>query len=492
MTEEQVKDNPVKNFAVTGYLKEFTKELKEEKGIEPTLEDFNAAISILTTTTVIEACSINSAVMQVEIGEGGIMHLQGYFQLTTKKRRSTFNNLIREHTPFNFSVQNARGKAAQNVAYCTKTTGEWNYPNGETKMNITVSPKPIWIYKDGLVKKGERSDLKEATRAVENGATLRELDQRFPTVMARTGRGIKDIMFRKKMFESKETRLGKVFVFTGGTGTGKSWEARHLFSKQIGLNSDEIFSLDFENRNLWFDGYNGENILLLDDYTPNAITRSKLLRILDIYQFQGQIKGGYIVAEWDYVFITTNYDVGDLCTKTEYITVKDKDGNDRTEAIEVPDPAFISRITGVLDYNDMPDLRSPNGEFQTINRKDWNPGGDVPKSVAPYYLQPWNMEHLQMLQEPMRVQGATLPASPKQQQLLRRGRIEQEIRPTQSVLLPRSSPRSNISSKPVRTIGFEPEGSYTTFDGAERNGLRHQSRRWKESQQSNPLVNQKS
>ena len=34
MTEEQVKDNPVKNFAVTGYLKEFTKELKEEKGIE--------------------------------------------------------------------------------------------------------------------------------------------------------------------------------------------------------------------------------------------------------------------------------------------------------------------------------------------------------------------------------------------------------------------------------------------------------------------------
>ena len=94
MTEEQVKDNPVKNFAVTGYLKEFTKELKEEKGIEPTLEDFNAAISILTTTTVIEACSINSAVMQVEIGEGGIMHLQGYFQLTPKKRRSPFNNLI--------------------------------------------------------------------------------------------------------------------------------------------------------------------------------------------------------------------------------------------------------------------------------------------------------------------------------------------------------------------------------------------------------------
>ena len=391
MAEEQVKDNPVKNFAVTGYLKEFTKELKEEKGIEPTLEDFNAAISILTSTTVIEACSINSAVMQVEIGEGGTMHLQGYFQLTTKKRRSTFNNLIREHTPFNFSVQNARGKAAQNVAYCTKTTGEWNYPNGETKMNITLSPKPIWINKDGLVKKGERSDLREATRAVENGATLRELDQRFPTVMARTGRGIKDIMFRKKMSESKETRLGKVFIFTGGTGTGKSWEARHLFSKQIGLNSDEIFSLDFENKNLWFDGYNGEKILLLDDYTPNAITRSKLLRILDIYQFQGQIKGGYVVAEWDYVFITTNYDVGDLCTRTEYRIVKDKHGNDRTEPIEVPDPAFMSRITGVLDYQDMPDLRSPNGSYQTIYRKDWNPGGDVPKSVAP--LLPATLEH---------------------------------------------------------------------------------------------------
>ena len=45
MAQDEDKDNPVKNFAITGYLKEFTKEKKDEKGVEPTLEDFNSAIN---------------------------------------------------------------------------------------------------------------------------------------------------------------------------------------------------------------------------------------------------------------------------------------------------------------------------------------------------------------------------------------------------------------------------------------------------------------
>tara|TARA_B100000683_G_scaffold126005_1_gene123626 strand:+ start:187 stop:1458 length:1272 start_codon:yes stop_codon:yes gene_type:complete len=377
-------DSPRSNFTITGYLQAFTKEMKEKDGIEPTMDDWNAAIEILCSTDVIEECDIRCAVMQVEEGEGGTQHLQAFLQTIKKRRIAWLSKRIREHTPFTFSIQESMGNAQQNVAYATKPTGPWEYADGRTKMNKTLSPKPIWINKSALVKKGERSDIKEAIRAAENGSTLRELDQRFPTVMARSGRGIKDIIFRKKMAESKQNRLGRVFIFTGGTGCGKSWEARNLFSKQIGLGPDDVFSLDFENRNLWFDGYNGEKILLLDDYVPNSITRSKFLRLLDIYQFPCQVKGGYTIAEWDYVFITTNYPVDSLCTFPKY--------NEETKEVDdITDPAFASRITGVIDYQDMPDLRNPDGDYQTINRKDWDFGNNVPKSVES--LLPSTLEH---------------------------------------------------------------------------------------------------
>jgi hypothetical protein len=377
-------ESPKTNFTITGYLQAFTKEMKEKDGIEPTLDDWMAAIDILCSTDVVEECRIKSAVMQVECGEGGTQHLQCFMQISKKVRINWLQKRIREHTPFTFSIQESQGNAQQNVAYATKPTGDWEYANGQTKMNTTLSPKPIWINQNALVKKGERSDIREAIRAAENGSSMRELDQRFPTIMARSGRGIKDLIFRKKMAESKQPRLGNVFIFTGGTGSGKSWEARNQFSQQIGFGPDDVFSLDFENRNLWFDGYDGEKILLLDDYVPNAINRSKFLRLLDIYQFPAQVKGSYTIGEWDYVFITTNFPIESLCTQTIY-------NKDTEEMEEVPDPAFISRITGVIDYKDMPDLRNGGGEYQTINRKDWDFSNDVPKSVES--LLPSTLEH---------------------------------------------------------------------------------------------------
>jgi hypothetical protein len=93
------------------------------------------------TADVVEALGIHSLVAQVEQGENGTMHLQGYAQLVNKARRATFNKRVRKHTPFNFSLQNARGTALDNVAYCTKPTGLGLYSNGTEKLNTTLSFK---------------------------------------------------------------------------------------------------------------------------------------------------------------------------------------------------------------------------------------------------------------------------------------------------------------------------------------------------------------
>lgn len=408
------KDNPSKNFAITGYLMAFPKDSETE----PTLDDFNTAINQLIQTDMVEMLGINSMVMQVEIGEGGTMHLQAYIQLASKSRRSTFNKKVRKNTAFNFSIQNARGSAAQNVLYCTKPTGKWEYANGAVKMNTTLSTKPIWINKAGLVKKGERSDLAEVIRAVENGASLRELDERYPTQMVRMSRGVQGYQFRKKMSESKVERDVNLVVMYGGEGTGKSYDARHKITQKYGFTKDDIYSLQFGKGQLWFDGYNGEKVLLLDDYEIDGIHRSTLLKLSDIYQFIGQTKGGHIVAEWELVIITTNSDISEICVQSEWVD----DGDGRGQSIDTPDPAFMSRISEAFNYNGMPDLRLQKDPIKITrmaevrNRQTglnkYLPESDVPKSVTS--LLPVTLEHgTKLCLDSMQVKGATLPAGGK-------------------------------------------------------------------------------
>nr|ANO58190.1 hypothetical protein [uncultured marine euryarchaeote] len=413
------KDNPSKNFAITGYLTAFPKSLKESQGIEPELQDFLTAFHEMNTPEMIELLSINCMVAEVEIGEGQTKHLQAYCQTIKRMRRSTFNNLIRKHTGFNFSIQNARGSAAQNIAYVTKGTGTWEYSDGTTKYSETITKRTLWINEKGLVKTGgQRSDMKSLARFIENGATTRELDERFPSQMLRYGHGVEKLRFRKKMAESKVERDVKLVVLYGDKGTGKSTDARHKITEQYGFTSDDVYSLQFgKNSRIWFDGYIGEKVLLLDDYEPDLIDRSTLLKLTDIYQFIGQIKGGHIVAEWELVILTTNSDIADICTVSEAI-----ESNGSYRYGSYPDPAFMSRIAEGVCYDGMPDLRQRKNpikitrlsENQTLipdpEATTGEPAGE-PKSVAS--LLPDTLTHgTKKCDGAMQVQDAILPEPP--------------------------------------------------------------------------------
>jgi hypothetical protein len=154
--------------------------------------------------------------------------------------------------------------------------------------------------------------LAAAIRAIENNESMRSIDQKYRDYWSTTRTWIgADYQFRKKSAESKARRLGKVVVLHGPAGTGKSWRVRHEYAQQLGFTEADVFSLNFEG-SVWFDGYAGEKILLIDDFEPKGIKRSYLLRMVDIYPFMGQVKGGHVVAEWDYVFITSNHPYADL------------------------------------------------------------------------------------------------------------------------------------------------------------------------------------
>ena len=369
------RDNPAKNFALTLYLKEFPKDGDKE----PTLKHWDEAFH--TLTTMAEQLNINAFVGQAERGEGGTQHGQAYVQLAGKTRRATLAKKIAKFTPFTAHVSNAGGSAEQNVAYCTKTTGPWTYANGTVKHSTTLSKQPVWIGKDRLVKKGQRSDMAEAVRAVQNGATMRELDERFPALMVRNFRGFSAMKFRKDAEEKKQERLGHVFVLWGPAGTGKSWHARHTFTEELGLTPADVFSPNLDGSQVWFDGYNGEKVLLIDDYERGIFKRSQLLRLTDIYAYAAPVKGGHVVAAWDYVIFTSNQHIGEMFGEM----VQDYDPDTGPFETFVRWPAMYSRINEAISFEGMPDRRAELKAYTATRMVDRL------ASVAP--LLPATLEH---------------------------------------------------------------------------------------------------
>jgi len=69
---------------------------------------------------------------------------------------------------------------------------------------------------------------------------------------------------------------------------------------------------------LWFDGYLGQHVMLIDDFCGSREKWCKhspqlLLNLLDPYGMQGQIKGGFTWLAHKVVFMTANFNTTEWC-----------------------------------------------------------------------------------------------------------------------------------------------------------------------------------
>lgn len=124
-------------------------------------------------------------VWQLERGESGTSHIQGYVELTQKSRLAAMTKwLPGSH------FEERRGTAQQAVAYVTKaaTRVEGPFHRGEQGGH-----------------QGKRTDLKEVQDAIRAGASKLEIYDKFPEVAARYPRYVDD--FTKMVNEDKVVRI---------------------------------------------------------------------------------------------------------------------------------------------------------------------------------------------------------------------------------------------------------------------------------------------
>jgi len=234
------------------------------------------------------------AVYQVESGEGGKPHIQGMLHFRDNLRIGQVKKILGSNTVHLDPVKSDEVAAH----YCSKPH------EGCSCKHCRKPGTRIWgpaeIGKMPNYKKGSKTNpTDEVISMIQAGMTDEEIAATAAWAILRHSKGIAALRFALMRQQSREWRDVEVILLTGNAGTGKTAYA-------IADSQDGYFKPDLSKKEIWFDGYQGERTLILDDFRGTSCKFEQLLKLLDGHQLSLPIKGGHTYALWTRVIITSN------------------------------------------------------------------------------------------------------------------------------------------------------------------------------------------
>jgi len=209
----------------------------------------------------------------------GREHYQGYVVWNTKTR---FTALKKKYNPA-VHWEAAKGTHAQNYDYCTKE-GKFN-EYGEVPRNLG----------------GEME--KERWKIARGSAVLGQLDDVDDQIFITHYRNLKAIRNDAiKVLDNLPDTCG--IWYYGVPGSGKSHRARELAGDQLYLKAC----------NKWWDGYQGQENVLIEDMDPTHAYMAHYLKCwTDKYPFTGEVKSATLSSiRPKQIIITSNYTLDEI------------------------------------------------------------------------------------------------------------------------------------------------------------------------------------
>ena len=218
---------------------------------------------------------------QLEEGKDGTPHYQGYAEFDSPKRLTALKKI------------NARAHWEKRTSTPTKAIAYT-----QKKDTRVDGPWTIGVKGPG---QGHRSDLDLVADEVAGGATMRQIARDHPSTYVQWGRGLTNLSTVLAEPYEHDTVRGE--WFWGPPGTGKSHTARR--------DNPDLF---LKSQSKWFDGYDGEPVILIDDL--DKLGGDKLGHYLKIwadkYACTAEIKGATVNLRHRKIIITSNYSPEDL------------------------------------------------------------------------------------------------------------------------------------------------------------------------------------
>lgn len=223
-----------------------------------------------------------------EIGASGTLHLQGYVEF---KKQLRFN--VVKHQLRRAHIEVMRGTPLQASDYCKKENNYFevgrlceNY-NGA---RLTSKDRE----KGGYVK----ADRYQAVISLSKEGRLGQIESEYPSYFFNHYGTIKRIYQDYQKRPADANQVTGIWIY-GVSGIGKSRRARTMFP------NDPLYD---KPCNKWWDSYQGEPIVLIDDFDKSHhVLRHHLNRWADRYAFPAESKGSTSQIRPEKIIITSNW-----------------------------------------------------------------------------------------------------------------------------------------------------------------------------------------
>lgn len=203
-------------------------------------------------------------------------HLQGFVIFNNAK---TFDQVVKFFDNARFHIEKCIGTAQQNIAYCSKD-----------EQYIEYGEPP---------KQGARQDIQQVKDLVKEGKKMSEICE-----VATSYQSIRMAELLIKYQPLKERTPPCIKWYWGETGSGKTREAW----AECGINDTWVSHESLQ----WFDCYEGQKNVIIDDFRAGDCKFSHLLRYTDRYPIKVPVKGSYVNWVPEMIIITSTHHPKDV------------------------------------------------------------------------------------------------------------------------------------------------------------------------------------
>jgi hypothetical protein len=161
----------------------------------------------------------------------------------------------------------------------------YEHSNATASANYCKKDKKIAYEAGNPPCQGSRTDLKKVIDEVKKGSNMRSMADRH---MLKNYQGIKYAQELKKIYEPKRNWKPDVIWYWGKAGCGKTHRAREILN-ELADDADNVY--EQMKTNQWWEGYDGEEYVLIDDLRANFATFNDLIKLLDKYPYRVETKG---------------------------------------------------------------------------------------------------------------------------------------------------------------------------------------------------------
>lgn len=226
-------------------------------------------------------------IYQGEIANTGKKHWQGYVEFSKPVSRKKVQEVFKDPSAH---CEVRLGTREQARDYC----------RDRTKQTFTE------VYESGdwaAGGQGQRTDLQNSIQLVrenKEGAVARIATEQ-PETYVKYHNGLTKLDF--VLNKGPEWRDIATCVLYGSPGGGKSKLARD-YCRERNLS---YYSLNTDRKEIWYDGYMGEPVLIIDDLDDSSFSKQTLKKVTDGHRYMLPIKGGFTWAHWVMVIITSEH-----------------------------------------------------------------------------------------------------------------------------------------------------------------------------------------